>query len=49
MILTQMLVQLLVKIFIMGLCVATIGNAVPPVFGWHLAEAIEKFLNTNLG
>lgn len=26
-----------------------IGNAVPPVFAWHLGEAIENFLNTNLG
>jgi len=25
-----------------------IGNAVPPVFGWHLAESIEKFLKSNL-
>jgi len=25
-----------------------IGNAVPPVFAWHLAKAIEKFLSQNL-
>lgn len=25
-----------------------IGNAVPPVFGWHLATAIERFLDNNL-
>lgn len=25
-----------------------IGNAVPPVFGWHIANSIEKFLNSNL-
>ena len=25
-----------------------IGNAVPPVFGWHLAKSIEKFLIKNL-
>ena len=25
-----------------------IGNAVPPVFAWHLGEAIEKFLQNNL-
>lgn len=25
-----------------------IGNAVPPVLGWHIATAIEKFLNDNL-
>lgn len=25
-----------------------IGNAVPPVFGWHLATAIELFLENNL-
>lgn len=25
-----------------------IGNAVPPVFGWHIAGFIEKFLNSNL-
>lgn len=25
-----------------------IGNAVPPVFAWHLAKAIERFLNQNL-
>jgi DNA (cytosine-5)-methyltransferase 1 len=25
-----------------------IGNAVPPVLGWHVANAIEKFLNKNL-
>jgi DNA (cytosine-5)-methyltransferase 1 len=25
-----------------------IGNAVPPVFGWHLANSIGKFLKTNL-
>ena len=24
-----------------------IGNAVPPVFGWHLANAIEQFLKHN--
>jgi len=26
-----------------------IGNAVPPVFAWHLANSIEKFLKLNLG
>jgi DNA (cytosine-5)-methyltransferase 1 len=26
-----------------------IGNAVPPVFSWHIANAIESFLNTHLG
>lgn len=25
-----------------------IGNAVPPVFAWHLAKSIEKFINQNL-
>jgi len=25
-----------------------IGNAVPPVLGWHIANAIEKFLDKNL-
>lgn len=25
-----------------------IGNAVPPVFGWHLAKAVEEFLNKYL-
>jgi len=25
-----------------------IGNAVPPVLGWHIATAIEKFLDKNL-
>lgn len=25
-----------------------IGNAVPPVFAWHIAKSIEKFLNINL-
>ena len=25
-----------------------IGNAVPPVFGWHIAGSIENFLNSNL-
>ena len=25
-----------------------IGNAVPPVLGWHIATAVEKFLNNNL-
>jgi DNA (cytosine-5)-methyltransferase 1 len=25
-----------------------IGNAVPPVFAWHIAKSIESFLNTNL-
>jgi len=25
-----------------------IGNAVPPVFAWHLAKSIEKFLTKNL-
>lgn len=25
-----------------------IGNAVPPLFAWHLAKAIEDFLNQNL-
>jgi DNA (cytosine-5)-methyltransferase 1 len=24
-----------------------IGNAVPPVFGWHMAKAIEEFLRSN--
>lgn len=24
-----------------------IGNAVPPVFGWHIANSIENFLNLN--
>lgn len=26
-----------------------IGNAVPPVFGWHLAKAVEEFLNYTHG
>lgn len=25
-----------------------VGNAVPPVLGWHVSTAIEKFLNKNL-
>jgi DNA (cytosine-5)-methyltransferase 1 len=25
-----------------------IGNAVPPVFGWHIAKSIEAFLDSNL-
>jgi DNA (cytosine-5)-methyltransferase 1 len=25
-----------------------IGNAVPPVMGWHIAKSIEKFLDKNL-
>ena len=25
-----------------------IGNAVPPVFGWYIAEAVENYLNKNL-
>jgi DNA (cytosine-5)-methyltransferase 1 len=25
-----------------------IGNAVPPVFGWHIATAVESFLNKHL-
>ncbi len=25
-----------------------IGNAVPPVLGWHIATAVQKFLNKNL-
>jgi len=25
-----------------------IGNAVPPVFGWHLAKSLENFLDNNL-
>ncbi len=25
-----------------------IGNAVPPVFSWHIASCIEKFLNLNI-
>lgn len=25
-----------------------IGNAVPPVLGWHVAQAIQKFLESNL-
>jgi DNA (cytosine-5)-methyltransferase 1 len=25
-----------------------IGNAVPPILGWHIASAIQKFLNKNL-
>jgi len=25
-----------------------IGNAVPPVFGWHLAKSLENFLNKNI-
>jgi DNA (cytosine-5)-methyltransferase 1 len=25
-----------------------IGNAVPPVFGWHLAKSLESFLNKHL-
>ena len=26
-----------------------IGNAVPPVFAWHIAKSIEKFLMKNMG
>jgi DNA (cytosine-5)-methyltransferase 1 len=25
-----------------------VGNAVPPVLGWHLAKSVEEFLNKNL-
>jgi DNA (cytosine-5)-methyltransferase 1 len=25
-----------------------IGNAVPPVFGWHIAKAVEDYLNKNI-
>ncbi|MCB0540702.1 MAG: DNA cytosine methyltransferase, partial [Bacteroidetes bacterium] len=25
-----------------------IGNAVPPILGWHVAKSVESFLNRNL-